>query len=195
MILLIDNYDSFVFNVEQYIRELTTEEVSVIRNDKITIDEIISLNPSKIILSPGPKHPKDSGICLEILKTLTDFPVLGICLGHQALGFVYGATVKQLDTPVHGKTSEITISNPSVLFKELPEKFNVMRYHSLYVDKATLPDSLEILAETEDEIIMALKHNKYNFFGIQFHPESYFTEYGKKMIDNFINYQFNKTSN
>lgn len=191
MILLIDNYDSFVFNVEQYIRELTSEEVKVVRNDKITINEIISINPSKIILSPGPKHPKDSGVCLEILNHLTNFPILGICLGHQAFGLVYGATIKQLDTPVHGKTSNITVKNNSILFNELPKNFKVMRYHSLYIDKNSLPSSLEILAETSDEIIMAIKHNKYNIFGVQFHPESYFTEYGKKIIDNFINYNFN----
>lgn len=187
MILLIDNYDSFVFNVEQYLRELTDEEVRCVRNDKITLDEIRRLNPSKIVLSPGPKHPQDSGICLEILKSDIAAPILGICLGHQAIGLVYGAKIKRLEKPYHGKTSLIKISRKEPLFTGLPDEFEVMRYHSLYVDE--LPSNLQATAMSEDGIVMALSVKDRPIFGIQFHPESYFTQYGKKIIENFINYE------
>ena len=121
MILLIDNYDSFVFNVEQYLRELTNEEVKTVRNDAITLEEIKILNPSRIVLSPGPKHPKDSGICLEILKNIENTPILGICLGHQAFGLVFDGKIEKLETPLHGKTSEITVTGKnSILFKDMP---------------------------------------------------------------------------
>ena len=187
MILLIDNYDSFVFNVEQYLRELTDEEVRCVRNDKITLDEIRRLNPSKIVLSPGPKHPHDSGICLEILQSDIAAPILGICLGHQAIGLVYGAKIKRLEKPYHGKTSLIKISHKEPLFTGLPDEFEVMRYHSLYVDE--LPSNLECTAVSEDGVVMALSVRDRPIFGIQFHPESYFTQYGKKIIENFINYE------
>ena len=187
MILLIDNYDSFVFNVAQYLGELTDEEVRTMRNDQLTLAEIRTLNPSRIVLSPGPKHPKDSGICLEILKEITDIPILGICLGHQAFGLVHGATVKRLEIPLHGKTSVLTVSEPqSVLFKGLPQQFNVMRYHSLYVDKDTLPQELIITALSDDGVIMALQHKTKPIHSIQFHPESFFTEYGKNILKNFL---------
>lgn len=187
MILLIDNYDSFVFNVAQYLGELTDEEVHTVRNDQLTLAEIRTLNPSRIVLSPGPKHPKDSGICLEILKEITDIPILGICLGHQAFGLVHGATVKRLEKPLHGKTSVLTVSEPqSVLFKGLPQQFNVMRYHSLYVDKDTLPQELIITALSDDGVIMALQHKTKPIHSIQFHPESFFTEYGKNILKNFL---------
>ena len=187
MILLIDNYDSFVFNVEQYLRELTSEEVRCVRNDKITLDEIRRLNPSKIVLSPGPKHPQDSGICLEILKSDIAVPVLGICLGHQAIGLVQGAKIKRLEKPYHGKTSLIKVSRKEPLFTGLPDEFEVMRYHSLYVDE--LPSNLQATAVSEDGVVMALSVRDRPIFGIQFHPESYFTQYGKKIIENFINYE------
>ena len=187
MILLIDNYDSFVFNVEQYLRELTDEEVRCIRNDKITLDEIRRLNPSKIVLSPGPKHPQDSGICLEILRSDIAVPILGICLGHQAIGLVYGAKIKRLEKPYHGKTSLIKVSHKEPLFTGLPDEFEVMRYHSLYVDE--LPSNLQASAVSEDGVVMALSVRDRPIFGIQFHPESYFTQYGKKIIENFINYE------
>ena len=187
MILLIDNYDSFVFNVAQYLGELTDEEVRTVRNDQLTLTEIRALKPSRIVLSPGPKHPKDSGICLEILKEITDIPILGICLGHQAFGLVHGATVKRLEIPLHGKTSVLTVSKPqSVLFKGLPQQFNVMRYHSLYVDKDTLPQELIITALSDDGVIMALQHKTKPIHSIQFHPESFFTEYGKNILKNFL---------
>ena len=187
MILLIDNYDSFVFNVAQYLGELTDEEVRTVRNDQLTLAEIRALKPSRIVLSPGPKHPKDSGICLEILKEITDIPILGICLGHQAFGLVHGATVKRLEVPLHGKTSVLTVTEPqSVLFKGLPQQFSVMRYHSLYVDKDTLPQELIITALSDDEVIMALQHKTKPIHSIQFHPESFFTEYGKNILKNFL---------
>ena len=187
MILLIDNYDSFVFNVEQYLRELTNEEVKTVRNDAITLEKIKILNPSRIVLSPGPKHPKDSGICLEILKNIENTPILGICLGHQAFGLVFGGKIEKLEIPLHGKTSEITVTGKnSILFKDMPEKFNVMRYHSLYVSEENLPEELTVTAKSDDGIIMALEHKTKDIYGIQFHPESFFTEYGKNIIKNFI---------
>ena len=195
MILMIDNYDSFVFNVEQYLKEMTDDEVITIRNDAITIDNIKKMNPSKIIFSPGPKHPKDSGICLEILNNtdeLGNIPILGICLGHQAIGMNFGGEIKRLENPLHGKTSEITVlSENSVLFKNLPKKFKVMRYHSLYVDD--IPEDLEVTAKSEDGVAMAVEHKSKNIFGIQFHPESIFTEYGKNMIRNFLNIEVSET--
>ena len=195
MILMIDNYDSFVFNVEQYLKEMTDDEVITVRNDAITIDDIKKMNPSKIIFSPGPKHPKDSGICLEILNNtdeLGNIPILGICLGHQAIGMNFGGEIKRLENPLHGKTSEITVlSENSVLFKNLPKKFKVMRYHSLYVDD--IPKDLEVTAKSEDGVAMAVEHKSKNIFGIQFHPESIFTEYGKNMIRNFLNIEVSET--
>ena len=195
MILMIDNYDSFVFNVEQYLKEMTDDEVITVRNDAITIDDIKKMNPSKIIFSPGPKHPKDSGICLEILNNtdeLENIPILGICLGHQAIGMNFGGEIKRLENPLHGKTSEITVlSENSVLFKNLPKKFKVMRYHSLYVDD--IPEDLEVTAKSEDGVAMAVEHKSKNIFGIQFHPESIFTEYGKNIIRNFLNIEVSET--
>ena len=189
MILMIDNYDSFVFNVEQYLKELTDEEILTVRNDEITIEEIKQMKPSKIIFSPGPKHPKDSGICLTILNNfdeLGNISILGICLGHQAIGMHFGGNIKRMENPLHGKTSKITVlSENSVLFKNLPKKFKVMRYHSLYVDD--IPEELEVTAMAEDGVAMAVEHKTKNIFGIQFHPESFFTEYGKNMIRNFLN--------
>lgn len=189
MILMIDNYDSFVFNVEQYLKEMTDDEVITVRNDAITIDDIKKMNPSKIIFSPGPKHPKDSGICLEILNNIDELgniPILGICLGHQAIGMNFGGEIRRLENPLHGKTSEITVlSENSVLFKNLPKKFKVMRYHSLYVEN--VPEELEVTARSEDGVAMAVEHKSKNIFGIQFHPESFFTEYGKNMMRNFLN--------
>lgn len=187
MILIIDNYDSFVLNIEQYVKGMTEEKVITVRNDKITLEEIKKLNPDRIILSPGPKHPKDSSVCLDILNNIENIPILGVCLGHQAIGFVFGAKIKQLKQPIHGKTSKIKIiSQNSSLFKDIPEEFNAMRYHSLYVDSENLPDNLDITAVSEDGTVMAIEHKRKNIFGIQFHPESFFTEHGKSILKNFI---------
>lgn len=188
MILLIDNYDSFVFNIKQYLSELTDEEILCVRNDKISLDEVRRLNPSRIVLSPGPKRPEDSGVCLEILRANLDAPILGVCLGHQAIGLVNGAKIKCLDTPLHGKTSRIKILASEPLFSGLPAEFEVMRYHSLYADE--LPPVLEPLAVSEDGVLMALRVKDRPIFGIQFHPESHFTQYGKKILQNFL--EFNK---
>lgn len=186
MILMIDNYDSFVFNIIQYANELLDEEILVKRNDKITLSQIKQLNPTKIILSPGPKHPKDSGVCLDILNANLDIAILGVCLGHQALGYTNGAKIKKLKQPQHGKTSRIQVLKKDNLFEAMPEFFDVMRYHSLYVDEKTLPSCLQITAKSEDGIIMGLEHITKPIYGIQFHPESYFTQYGKQILQNFL---------
>ena len=190
MILLIDNYDSFVFNVKQYVEDISGQDVYTVRNDSITLGDIQKLRPSGIILSPGPKHPKDSNICLDILKNISDTPVLGICLGHQAVGYSYSGKIARLNIPVHGKISNIHIIKKEKLFKNIPDNFFVMRYHSLYISENSFPKELEILARTDDNIIMAVKHKTKEIYGIQFHPESYFTDYGKEILKNFISISY-----
>lgn len=195
MILLIDNYDSFVFNVKQYVEDICRQNVHTVRNNKITLQEVRKLNPAGIILSPGPKHPADSNICLDILKNITDIPILGICLGHQAVGYSYSGKISCLDIPVHGKVSNINIIKKEKLFENIPEKFSVMRYHSLYISENSFPEELEILAKTDDGIIMAVKHKDKEIYGVQFHPESYFTDYGKEILKNFISISYNQEEN
>ncbi len=187
MILLIDNYDSFVFNIKTMLNQLTNDEIAVYRNDKITLDEIKRLSPNAIILSPGPKHPKDSGICLEIFKARLNVPVLGICLGHQALGLCFGAKIQRLKEVVHATSSQISLIAQSELFREFPKDFSVMRYHSLEV--VDLPRELEALAYTKDKVLMAMRHKDLPYFGVQFHPESYFSEYGLKIFENFLKFK------
>ena len=187
MILLIDNYDSFVFNIKTMLNQLTNDEIAVYRNDKITLDEIKRLSPNAIILSPGPKHPKDSGICLEIFKARLNVPVLGICLGHQALGLCFGAKIQRLKEVAHATSSQILLIAQSELFREFPKDFSVMRYHSLEV--ADLPRELEALAYTKDKVLMAMRHKDLPYFGVQFHPESYFSEYGLKIFENFLKFK------
>lgn len=187
MILLIDNYDSFVFNIRAMLLGLTNDEILVVRNDKITLDEIKRLSPSSIILSPGPKHPKDSGVCLDIFRAKLDVPVLGICLGHQALGYCFNAKIKRLDKVAHAVSSRIKLVGESVIFRDFPREFSVMRYHSLQV--CELSSELEALAFSEDGVLMAMKHRKFNYYGVQFHPESYFSEYGLKIFENFLSLQ------
>lgn len=187
MILLIDNYDSFVFNIKTMLNQLTNDEIAVYRNDKITLDEIKRLSPNAIILSPGPKHPKDSGICLEIFKARLNVPVLGICLGHQALGLCFGAKIQRLKEVAHATSSQISLIAQSELFREFPKDFSVMRYHSLEV--ADLPRELEALAYTKDKVLMAMRHKDLPYFGVQFHPESYFSEYGLKIFENFLKFK------
>lgn len=185
MILLIDNYDSFTFNVYQYLASFG-DEVKVVRNDKITLEEIEKLNPSKIVLSPGPKAPKDAGICIDVIKKFYKIkPILGICLGHQAIGEAFGATVSYAKEVCHGVDSEITISSGK-LFEGIPRTTKVARYHSLAIIENTLSNDFEINAKTEDGEIMAIEHKEYPLFGLQFHPESIYTPEGMKMIENFI---------
>ena len=189
MILMIDNYDSFVFNIYQCALISTNEPIKCVRNDEISVSEIKALNPSKIILSPGPKHPKDSGVCLDILNAAKDkelkMPLLGVCLGHQAMARSFGASIRRLDAPMHGKTSVIKLRAPSAILADMPSIFEVMRYHSLYV--ADLPPCLQGVAYSQDDnVIMALEHKDLPIYVIQFHPESYFTPYGRKIIENFV---------
>ena len=184
-ILLIDNYDSFTFNLYHYLSSLNTN-VEVFRNDKITEKEIIKNKYNKIVISPGPGNPNQSGNCLKIVKKLyKKIPILGVCLGHQIIGQVFGSKIIQAKNLVHGKTSKI-ISKKIGIFKNLPKKFEATRYHSLIVDKKTLSKELEITAETKNGIIMGVKHKKYNVHGVQFHPESIKTKLGIKILKNFI---------
>ena len=185
MILLIDNYDSFTYNLYQYLSELGAE-VTVIRNDKITIGEIEKLGPEKIVISPGPGYPKDAGISIEIIKHFTGkLPLLGVCLGHQCLGEAFGGVVGPAGEIKHGKSSDIHHDGKGV-FTGLPNPFAAIRYHSLSVDPATVPDCLEVTAKTENGIIMGLRHKEYPVEGVQFHPESILTGEGKKLLGNFL---------
>ena len=186
MILLIDNYDSFTYNLYQSFG-IFADEIRVVRNDKITIDEIHAMQPEKIVLSPGPKSPKEAGICMDVVKEFYDkLPILGICLGHQCIGEALGGTVSYAKELFHGKQSEITHDGSSV-FEGIDSPVKVARYHSLAVQREDLPQDLRILAETEDGEIMAIRHKKYPVVGLQFHPESIYTEHGKRMIENFVN--------
>ena len=186
-ILLIDNYDSFTFNLYHYLSSLKTK-VDVVRNDKITPKEIIKKGYNKIVISPGPGNPNQSGNCLKILKTLyKDFPFLGVCLGHQIIGQVFGSKIVQAKKLMHGKTSKIKSRQIGIL-KNLPRSFEATRYHSLIIDKKTLSENLKITAETDDGLIMGVQHKKYNIHGVQFHPESIKTKLGMKILKNFVNY-------
>jgi anthranilate synthase component 2 len=186
MIVLIDNYDSFTYNVYQFIGEIH-EDIRVFRNDEITLQELELMKPNGIILSPGPGIPENSGICIDIIKNLgSRIPILGICLGHQAIACAYGGNVVRAANIKHGKTSNIKIKD-NKLFINLKDNLKVMRYHSLIIDKNDLPEDLEITAESlDDNEIMAVKHKKYEVYGIQFHPESIFTEQGRIIIKNFV---------
>ncbi|MGK0290044.1 MAG: anthranilate synthase component 2 [bacterium] len=185
MIFLIDNYDSFTYNLYQYLGELG-KEVVVKRNDKITVDEINSLKPEAIVLSPGPGTPDTAGICLDVIKKLSGkFPILGICLGHQSIGQAFGGKVIHAPEVCHGKTSIIQHQNEGV-FKNLPETVEVGRYHSLIVEQETLPDCLTVTSRTENGLIMGFRHKEFQTEGIQFHPESVLTPLGKKMLETFV---------
>lgn len=194
MILMIDNYDSFVYNLVHYFEELD-EEIIVKRNDEITIDDIKTLNPEIIVLSPGPCSPNEAGICIETVKYFKGIiPILGICLGHQTIGQVFGAKIVKAIEPVHGKVHSITHDNKGV-FTDLKNPLNVTRYHSLVVERETLPDKLEISAETKEGEIMGLRHKDYMIEGVQFHPEAVLTEYGHELLQNFITLAREKSSN
>ena len=186
MILLIDNYDSFTYNLVHYVSELGTE-VIVRRNDKITVKQALDLNPSGILLSPGPCDPDKAGICLDLVgaASLSRIPLLGVCLGHQTIGQYFGGKIIKCHEIVHGKMGVIQ-HKQSLLFKDLPSPIKATRYHSLIVERSTLPEDLEITAETEDGIIMGLSHKIFPIHGVQFHPESIASEYGHDILKNFI---------
>ena len=186
MILLIDNYDSFSYNLYQYIGEIDPD-IKVIRNDELTVDEIEELAPDRIILSPGPGRPENAGVIIELVQKLgKKFPILGVCLGHQAICAAYGATVTYAKQLMHGKQSITQLDTDSPLFKDCSEKTAVARYHSLAADADTLPDELKVIARTDDGEVMAVEHKSYPVYGVQFHPESIMTPEGKQMLRNFI---------
>ena len=184
-IILIDNYDSFTFNLYHYLSSLKVY-VDVIRNDQITSKEILKKRYNKIVISPGPGNPNQSGNCLKIVKSLyKKIPILGVCLGHQIIGQVFGSKIVQAKRLMHGKTSKI-MSKKTGILKNLPKTFEATRYHSLIIDKKSLSKDLEITAETKDGLIMGVRHKKYNVHGVQFHPESIKTKIGIKILKNFI---------
>ena len=184
-IILIDNYDSFTFNLYHYLSSLKVK-VDVIRNDQITSNEILKRKYNKIVISPGPGNPDQSGNCLKIVKSLyKKIPILGVCLGHQIIGQVFGSKIVQAKKLMHGKTSKI-ISKKMGILKNLPKSFEATRYHSLIIDKKTLSKHLEITAESKDGLVMGVQHKKYNVHGVQFHPESIKTKLGIKILKNFI---------
>ena len=185
MILVIDNYDSFTYNLVQYLGALG-EEVEVRRNDEITIVEIDANRPSHILISPGPGRPEDAGISMELIRSFAGrVPILGVCLGHQAIGQVFGGRVVRASTVVHGKASEIKHDGKSI-FSGLDSPFNAGRYHSLAVERESLPACLEVSAETTDGVIMGLRHRERKIEGVQFHPESILTPVGKRLLANFL---------
>ncbi|MDO4482408.1 MAG: aminodeoxychorismate/anthranilate synthase component II [Bacillota bacterium] len=187
MILLIDNYDSFSYNLYQLIGEISPD-IKVIRNDEMTVEEIRALNPDRIVLSPGPGRPEDAGITVEVVKKLgKSIPILGVCLGHQAICQAFGAEVTYAKELMHGKQSEVRFDTDCPLFKGCPEKAPAARYHSLAADASTVTDELKITAVTDKGEIMAVQHREYPIFGVQFHPESIMTPDGKTMLKNFIN--------
>ena len=190
MLLMIDNYDSFTFNLVQYFGELG-EEVRVFRNDEITLEEIGAMRPDRLVLSPGPCSPAEAGICVEAIRAFTGkLPILGVCLGHQAIGAALGGTIVRAKTQMHGKADVITTDERGV-YTALPRQFNVIRYHSLVIERATLPGELEITSTSQDDEIMGVRHRtlagtKTPLEGLQFHPESIHTEHGHAMLKNFL---------
>lgn len=185
MFLIIDNYDSFVFNLVRYFKELN-EDIIIKRNDKIDIVDIRKLKPEGIIISPGPKAPKDMKECLKIIdKFKGEIPILGVCLGHQCIGYSFGAKIIKGDFPVHGKISKVNHDGNGI-FRNIKNNINVTRYHSLIIDKKSIGDELEVTALSEDGVIMGVRHKVYNIEGVQFHPEAVLTEYGHEMLKNFI---------
>ena len=184
-VLLIDNYDSFTYNIYQYLSELGAE-VTVIRNDKITAAQALAIAPSHLVISPGPKRPEDAGVCNELIrKCEVRAPVLGVCLGHQCIGYAYGATVSRAARIMHGKMSRIDHDGRG-LFEGVPAGFEATRYHSLLVQEKTLPPFLEVSARTPEGEVMGLRHAKFRIEGVQFHPESIMTKPGKTMLKNFL---------
>lgn len=185
MILMIDNYDSFTYNLVQYLRQFG-QDVVVFRNDETSLEHIRKLNPDAIFLSPGPCSPKEAGITVDIIKEFyKTIPIMGVCLGHQAIGYAFGGNIVRAERLMHGKTSPIK-NDGKTIFKGLPNPFIAGRYHSLIVERTSLPSCLEISAETEEGEIMGIRHNEYAVEGIQFHPESILTPHGKRIIKNFL---------
>ena len=186
MILLIDNYDSFSYNLYQMIGEINPD-IRVIRNDELTVEEIETLHPSHIILSPGPGKPKDAGVCEEVaVKLGCKIPILGVCLGHQAICEAYGASVTYAKQLFHGKQSSVKIAEESRLVRGLPKELRVARYHSLAAEKDTIPEQLRVTAVTKEDEVMAVEHKEYPIYGLQFHPESILTPDGRKILKNFL---------
>lgn len=185
MVLMIDNYDSFTYNLVQYLQQLGAD-VLVRRNDEITVEEIETLAPEAIFLSPGPCTPKEAGITVEVIRRFHQtVPIMGVCLGHQAIGYAFGAVVVRADRVMHGKTSPV-LNDGQTIFRGLPNPMTAGRYHSLIIDRASLPACLKITAETEEGEIMGIRHESYPVEGIQFHPESILTPQGKRIIRNFL---------
>jgi anthranilate synthase component II len=185
MLLMIDNYDSFTYNIVQYFGELG-QDVHTVRNDQVTIDEIAAMAPDRICISPGPKSPKDAGISVEVLQQFKGkLPILGVCLGHQAIGEAFGGKVVRAKQVMHGKTSLVAHTGVGV-FRDIPSPFTVIRYHSLAIERASLPACLEVTAWTDDGEIMGVRHKDYDIEGVQFHPESILSEHGHKLLQNFL---------
>ena len=186
MTLLIDNYDSFSYNLYQMLGAIDPD-IKVIRNDELTVEEIENLSPDRIVLSPGPGRPENAGVILDVVKKLKGkFPILGVCLGHQAISMAFGATVTYAPRLMHGKQSEVTVDTSDLLFKGLPEKILVARYHSLIADADTIPEELVVTAKTSENEVMAVRHKDYPIYGVQFHPESIMTPEGEKILRNFL---------
>ena len=187
MVLMIDNYDSFTYNIAQYCRELGAD-LKVIRNDEMTVEEIKALNPEKIILSPGPSTPDDAGVTLDVIREFADAtPMFGICLGHQSIAQVFGAEVVRAKNMMHGKTSQVEVDAETPIFRDIPREFRATRYHSLTVNKETLPDTITVTSYSKDDgEIMSLQIKGKPIYGVQFHPESIMSEYGHEMLDNFL---------
>ncbi len=186
MILLIDNYDSFVYNLYQFLA-VEDPDVSLVRNDRITPEEALAMKPDAIVISPGPGKPSDAGVCIELIRQLKDrIPILGVCLGHQAIGEAFGAKVTHASKLMHGKTSLLTDVADDIIFRGIKRPVQVARYHSLSVQESTLPEELEVTARSDDGEIMAMRHRKYPVYGLQFHPESVMTPDGPAMIRNFL---------
>lgn len=187
MTLIIDNYDSFTYNLLQFCGS-ADPNVRVVRNDSVTVEDVLGINPRRIILSPGPGYPKDAGVCEELVRRLKDkYPILGVCLGHQAICEVFGARITHASELMHGKSSIISIDNTCEIFKGLPQRVQGARYHSLIAERSSVPSCLNIIAQDDTGEVMGVKHRDYQVYGLQFHPESILTAQGMTMIKNFIN--------
>ena len=185
MILIIDNYDSFTFNLYQLIGEINPD-IKVVRNDKLTIEDIRAMQPDHIIISPGPGNPKQAGICLEVIRQFAgEFPILGVCLGHQAIGEAFGGNVVHAPEIVHGKADKVYLEAASPIFKDMPDGFEAARYHSLIVKEDSIPTDYNVDAVSEDGAVMGLSHKILPLYGVQFHPEAVLTEYGHELLENF----------